>query len=282
MKMLEKFEMKKFVWIFFFIIFSSFVSADSANYNLLDNGIVEVQINLDSSREILLPRTYSGLESSSTYQINEGVLYSENPAIITFSTKSYSDKSSSELLFILPQFSISEIDVTVLLPEGSVLSDGLVFPKDYEISTNGNNIIFSWKDFDENEIILFYRSSSSENFGQKILFYFLIIVIVIFFYFQKRKYKRNLKEIRNAGKKKIAKLKEKEDDSITKNLFGDEKKILKYLLSKKDKSSWTKEMVNDLKIPKVRLSRKLRSLSEKGLIKKEPHGNENRIKLIKK
>ena len=266
----------------FFVLFGSFVSADSANYNLSNNGLVEVQINLDSSKEIFLPETYSNLKSSSPYQINEGVFYSESSTIITFSTKDYSDKSSSERLFILPKFSNSEIDVTVLLPEGSVLSDSLVFPKNYEISTNGNNIIFSWKDFNEDEIILFYKNSPAGNFGQSILVYFLIFILAFAFYLQKRKHKKKLKKVRDSGRKKIAKLKEKGDDLITKNLFGDEKKILKYLLSKKDKSSWTKEMVNDLEIPKVRLSRKLRSLSEKGLIKKEAHGNENRVKLVKK
>jgi len=75
------------------------------------------------------------------------------------------------------------------------------------------------------------------------------------------------------------KQKKKAKKEISKNLYGDEKKIIDYLADKKE--CWTKEMVKDLEIPKVRLSRKLRSLQEKGLVEKEPHGNENRIKLVK-
>lgn len=272
----------KLVGILFFVFFIGLVSADSATYNLLDTGKVEVQINLDSSGEIFLPSIYSDLESSSLYQLNDKILYSEGPGIITFSTKSYSDKSSSERLFILPQFFDSEIDISVILPEGSILSNGLAFPKDYKISTNGKNIIFTWENFDDEEIILFYRDSPPGNLFQNILIWFLIFILAFAFYLQRKKHKKTLSKVKNEGKKRVAKLKEEKGRSFTKNLFGDEKKILEYLLSKTDNSSWTKEMVNDLKIPKVRLSRKLRSLSEKGLIKKESHGNENRVRLVKK
>jgi uncharacterized membrane protein len=69
---------------------------------------------------------------------------------------------------------------------------------------------------------------------------------------------------------------------LTRNLFEEEKKIVEYLVSRKNGESWTKEVARDLNIPKVRLSRKLRNLEQKGLIKRTPYGNENRIKLINK
>lgn len=68
---------------------------------------------------------------------------------------------------------------------------------------------------------------------------------------------------------------------VTRNLLGEEKQIVEYLMDKKGKECWTKEMVHDLGISKVRLSRRLRNLVQKGLVEKIPYGNENRIKLIK-
>ncbi len=101
----------------------------------------------------------------------------------------------------------------------------------------------------------------------------------IIFYFQKKKFKKKINWVRERQDKARRKLINSKKVSVTKNLFGDEKKIVEYLLLKKGKSSWTKELVKELEISKVRLSRKLRSLSEKELIKKEPYGNENKISL---
>jgi uncharacterized membrane protein len=52
-------------------------------------------------------------------------------------------------------------------------------------------------------------------------------------------------------------------------------------MKKKNNECWTKELVKELGIPKVRVSRKIRSLSEKGILSKEKFGNENRIILNK-
>ena len=73
----------------------------------------------------------------------------------------------------------------------------------------------------------------------------------------------------------------KRAEEVTKNLFEDEKRIVEYLLKKKGKESWTKEIVRDLGISKVKLSRKLRSLEKKEIIKKIPYGNENKVRVLK-
>ena len=64
-------------------------------------------------------------------------------------------------------------------------------------------------------------------------------------------------------------------------MFKDEKKIIELLLKKKDHSSWTKNLVKESGLTKVKLSRTLRKLEEKNLIEKMPYGNENLIKLKK-
>ena len=79
---------------------------------------------------------------------------------------------------------------------------------------------------------------------------------------------------------RIGKKNKKEESELTRNLFEDEKRIVKYLLEKKSHEAWTKEIIRNLNISKVKLSRKIRSLEEKKIIKRIPYGNENIIRLL--
>jgi len=274
--------MKNLIFLILAIALIAPVLADSATYKILDGKKVDVIIQLDSRGEITLPKDYSNLESTANYNLKEQTLITNEATTIQFSTKSLLDKSSSEQLFILEKFSDSKIDIKIFLPLGYTLSENLAFPKGYATSTDGKNIIIEWKDFEDTEILLFYKDTRTKNTLYDSVAYILIASLAILLFSQKSKHKKKLKKMNEETKNKTKKLKQKTKTTITKNLFGDEKKIMEYLLYKKGNSSWTKEMVKDLDIPKVRLSRKLRSLSEKGLIKKESHGNENRITLIKK
>ena len=114
------------------------------------------------------------------------------------------------------------------------------------------------------------------------LFFVLAIGFIVVYVVQSRKLKQQINSLENKGKKVNKKTKEKKKKDVTRNLFGEEKKIIEYLIEKKGHSCWTKELSKELDISKVRLSRKLRNLQEKELISKEPHGNENRITLLKK
>ena len=80
---------------------------------------------------------------------------------------------------------------------------------------------------------------------------------------------------------KFKKVTPAEKQKMLRNLYEDEKKIINFLLEQKDYECWTKELMRGVDISKVKLSRKLRSLEQKGLIKKIPYGNENRIRLVK-
>ena len=104
----------------------------------------------------------------------------------------------------------------------------------------------------------------------------MTLIFLIYILFERKKYKKRLKKVQIKNKTEISK------EGFTKNLFEDEKKIVEYLLNKKGNESWTKEILKDLEISKVKLSRKLRSLEQKEIIKRIPYGNENRIRLLKK
>jgi len=259
----------------------SLASSNSATFNIAENN-VQVQINLDDPTEILLPATYENLESTGNFEIIKNILFSSEPSTITFSTDAYLRKTNKELLFTQQKFTDGQINIKVILPEGYILSDGLVFPKEYTISSNGRNVILEWSNFEQTEIIIFYENPNETGNMVYLLILFLVILATIIFYFQQKHHKKKVKKIESKQKEKITAIKKNRKELITHNLFGDEKRIVEYLLTKKGKSCWTKEMVRDLEMPKVRLSRKVRSLSEKGFVKKEPHGNENRVSLINK
>jgi len=263
----------QFLVLIIFLI--SFASATNINYIIIGEKVL-VEIEADKEEIIILPESYSTLESNKNYELRDNKLIT-GKADIKFITKDYIKKTRNEYLFVLSKPLGSNSNIQIYLPENYILSDNLVFPKNYDLSTNGKNIILKWEDFNESEIIIFYKGISVSNLIYYVIICALLVVVIILFYFYRKKLKKKINLIKARQNKAKQKLRNLKKINVTKNLFGDEKKIIEYLLSKKDKSSWTKELVKNLEISKVRLSRKLRSLLEKKLIKKESYGKENRI-----
>jgi predicted HTH transcriptional regulator len=165
------------------------------------------------------------------------------------------EKNNQEYFFIAKEKLHKNSFVEVILPESAIVTENyLLFPNNYSFRTNGKNIIIEWKNSEEKEILIQYKINKNSYWIYFILAFFALGGI--YFYFIKKQNKK---------------------DKYTRNLFGEEKKIMKYLINKKE--CWTKDLVKDLEIPKVRLSRKIRKLVEKGLVEKIPYGNENKIKL---
>jgi len=169
------------------------------------------------------------------------------------------------------------------LPEGAVLDESIsVSPGPDSTTSDGRRIILSWKDFNDEQILVTYEFLDKNAFFYYTIIVILIIIFIAFYITKQRKFKRELEKHKEKGKNKIKESRKgKKEAELTKNLFEDEKKIVKYLLDKKDNESWTKEILRDLDITKVKLSRKLRSLEQKEIIKRIPYGNENRIRLLK-
>lgn len=174
----------------------------------------------------------------------------------TYVTSAFIEKNGDEYFFVVKDPNHIYSDIQIILPEGAILIDKyFVYPKNYTMETNGRNIVLNWRYSTEKEILIPYEIPTKTNWLFFSLSFVILIGIIYFIYFSQ--------------KMKI--------QTKTNNLYRDEKRIINYLLKKKE--CWTKEIVRDLGISKVKLSRKLRSLEEKDLIFREPHGNENRIKL---
>jgi uncharacterized membrane protein len=235
-------EKKLFIWGIFLILVLPSVLAANFTYTIVgQKTLVEIEMN---ESEIDL------------FSFPEDFEYSEEK--IKYFSSNLIERAEEKYFFIVKEELHKNSHIKVILPEGSIVEeDFILFPKNYSFSTNGKNIIIEWKNSGEKEILIQYDFPKKINF----LFYFFIgLFLVVLFVYLFLSVKQNKKE------------------KYTQNLFREEKKIMKYLLTKKE--CWTKEISRDLNIPKVRLSRKIRKLEEKGLVKKIPYGNENKIKLV--
>lgn len=237
--------MKRFV-LLALLLFIPLSFAANFDYVLTDNKVL-TEIELEDSE-------WDYLEVPNNIDLLD---FKENgDSVIKFTTRDFIEKSGPTYFFISSNELHKNSSIKVLLPEGATLTDNnLIFPKGYEMSTDGYHIILRWNNPLEKDILINYKIEESSPFW--IYFFIIVLAGVIYLYFKFLYDKKN----------------------YSKNLFREEKMIIEYLEKKKE--CWTKELVRDLGISKVKLSRKIRSLEEKGLIKKEPHGNENRIKLVK-
>ena len=271
--------------IFFLGLISSISAANVETDYYISQEKVLVKHFFDSTSdlELRLPKDFANLEINSEYKLEEFSKYylikinSANNLSISYLTQSMIDKSKDRYSFVSRNYLNESQNVRLVLPESAVLlEEGLIFPEPDLISSDGRSIILNWKDYNEKQIIVDYEFLDDNNLIYYLIFGFLTLIFLMYILFERKKYKKRLKKVQIKNKTEISK------EGFTKNLFEDEKKIVEYLLNKKGNESWTKEILKDLEISKVKLSRKLRSLEQKEIIKRIPYGNENRIRLLKK
>ncbi|MDP2672783.1 MAG: hypothetical protein Q8O84_03145 [Nanoarchaeota archaeon] len=272
------------VFALFFIFLAGTISAiiETDYYIHEKNVLVRHSFDSASELELRLPKDFAALEINSEYKLEEFSKYflikinSTENFSISYITQSMVDKSKDRYSFISRNYLNKMQDVRLVLPESAVLlEEGLVFPEPDLISSDGRSIILEWSDYNEKQIIVDYEFLE-DNFIYYLIFGFLILVFLIYLFFEKKKHKKRLKKVQIKNKRELSK------ERFTENLFEDEKKIVEYLLGKKNNEAWTKEILRDAGITKVKLSRKLRSLEQKEIIKKIPYGNENKIRILKK
>lgn len=235
-----------------------FVSATSVTCIIVDDKVL-VEVELSNGASVILPEEYSLLE--------------EKGSEVSFITRDFIRKDG-EWIFVLPRVVDLDYDLEVYLPQGYVLVDDLVFPKGYEISSDGTSIILEWRDIDKNEVIVFYEGFENSYFWFWVGITGLVFLGIGFFVLEKRKFSNKIKKLNRENKTKDRGAKK---ELVSHNLFGDEKRIVELLA--KRKSCWMKYLVRELGISKVMCTRKVRSLVEKGIVEKENFGRENRVKL---
>jgi len=167
--------------------------------------------------------------------------------------------------------------IKVMLPEKATLKyptssqKSSLIPPTGKVYTDGIRMIASWEDNELNGansvLIIFNEDSSNGTISLLLLVSAAIAAGILFFFYAK----------------KSTRLKRKQEGQpeITRNLFEDEKKLVEVLISCKEKEMWQKQLQIKSGLSKVKLSRKLRALEQKGIIEKIPYGNTNKIRLKK-
>jgi len=174
---------------------------------------------------------------------------------------------------------IEELKISLILPEGAVLENPnleSVWPKYAELSSDGKSIIVEWskqnaKEGESIPLLVIFR----ENKVSWILIFTIVVAIgasAILLFSVKRK---NKKKVKKTAKKKGKKAAGKKEIY----LLDSEKAVISLLEKAEGKQLWQKQIQLAAGFSKAKLSRLLRNLEARGLVKRIPIGNTNKIKL---
>lgn len=243
--------------------------------------IVNHNLNVDTpgNLELELPEDAKILDiSNKDYVFEEGTLnvFVDKELELEYLTKEFVDKADKNYFladFPLPQ-DVKNFKLIVILPEGATLDDpNSVFPKP-EITTDGVNIILNWKG--ENlkagetfPVFMAFKDKRS-NFVMVIVFAVIVAIILsvlLGFNLKRRRVKSREKKIHKKVPEKELHLLESESMIVN-------------VLRKEGGEMWQKQIGFKTGFSKAKLSRVIRDLESRKLIKRIPLGNTNKIKLI--
>lgn len=273
---------------------SAQLEAYSAVYTVND-GTVSAMLDFSfrentSSFEWRIPSDAAGIETSPPYSalenITDGKLLKFSGPLqklsISYTAKSQLEKTSTANFFIsgISGISSRKVSVTVKLPEKATLkyavdsSRSSVIPKTEDITTDGKSIIIRWSEAEllsASSILVMYEQPEKQG-SSRVMAVALFVLAAVLLFFVLLFYKRK-KEVVHIDLSPA-------EAGLTANLLEEEKKIVELLMPSSD-GLWQKQLETSMGISKVRLSRKLRDLEEKGIIEKIPYGNANKIRLKK-
>ena len=273
--------------ILFLVLIPSVLAADidtySLDYTIISDKIsVKTTIEFQESQtnlELTLPQDAKAIEvkelNFETIELSDSIkLIIQNQEFnkveLQYITESLVEKST-DYFFItdLSNIEANNINIKLTLPEKATLKYPLtsnqasIIPSTSKVTTDGKSIMIKWdkSDLISKTLLVIYNQ---EETNYNLLFILIPILLIALLFFIKLK----PKQIKATPTEK----------DITKNLFEEEKKIVEVLLENKE-GIWQKQLQLKTGLTKVKLSRKIRNLEEKGVLEKIPYGNTNKIRL---
>ncbi len=154
----------------------------------------------------------------------------------------------------------SQTIIKLTLPTGYILSKNDFYPRNAQRYTDGRRIILVWRLNETGEIPLSvkFQPSFSSNKEQLILIVFLFSFSLFFLYSY---FKKRIRE------------------AFLKGFDETERKIIEIL--EKEKIIFQNKLEKTLNISRVKVSRTVKKLENKGLIKKEKRGRTNKLIWLK-
>lgn len=246
-------------FIFFISIDAVFASECNVEFRII-NDKVHVSYSMEfenkSNFSIILPEDAKAID---VYADNNRIeaakkIAAEAKSLRISYVASFVEKAQGKSFFLADVKLPCDPSVILVLPEYSVLEKAFPQP---ETSSNGRSILLKWKQKKGFSAFVVYKEKIS--FTTK----FIIIALMALIAFV-------------AITTVLVLFRLKKKTSIA-HLLPQEQVIINIL--KKEKEAWQKQLQLKTGFSKAKLSRVLRDLEARGMIKKIPYGNTNKIKL---
>lgn len=254
----------------FVLLLLLFMSAPSITITyVLDQPETHVTYAVDTHepRTFILPQDATGVtingESASTTRITMNA-----SGVITYTSQLHIEGIRRPYFVVDLSRIPTQIDtVTVMLPARAVLDVPLtqtnpsVHPRPSTAHTDGERMSFEWTgDELKPARAIFVRYDPPRSTPMALITAAGLFLVAISILIVATRLKRRVQQ-------------------KTMNLHGAEKSLVKILLDAPEDGLWQNELVQKSGLSKVKVSRKLRNLEQKGVVQKIPHGNTNRIRL---
>jgi hypothetical protein len=267
------------------LAFNVFAASYQLELNQYGSKILEkhnLSLNAEQELTINLPDGFASFESKNAYEINENKLTIEGKEIV-FSFVNPSAIETGKKYYLTRKIEApAGIDVLKLM---LALDEGFVFREAYpapdKIESDGQRIIMRWefKNLQKGESMPIFVISESVK-GISYLWWVIIILVLIslVIWLWLRKQKKTIVKVKAKVKEKRGKAKAEEVEEF---LLENEKKVVQELEKEHRKELWQKQIQLRTGLSKVKLSRVLKNLEARGLIKKINFGKTNKIILKK-
>lgn len=161
---------------------------------------------------------------------------------------------------------------------GVIIQDNEVYPAGYKIESDGKTITIIWdkiniKSGDDFAMFVSLKDTSANYTWIFVIIAGVIVLSGAYLFYKNKKYPKQI--VRKSTKTKDKKPKE----DVYDYLLDTEKNVIE-LLKKADRNElWQKQIQNSTGFSKAKVSRLVRNLEARNLVKKIPFGNTNKIRL---
>ena len=228
----------------------------------LETGLSQIQL--------ILPEDAKIINCSANYTVQNSeitVTNIQDKFVLSYDTEKFIERAGKSYFtanFKLP-LQAENLVVRLILPEGSVLENS--FPE-AKLTSDGRHIILNWQVQNASNFPVFVTYNEKKGNEWLWILGIAIAIVIIALLIIKRKPK--IKRI----KAKKGKVKE-----IELHLLESENAVIKALKDAKGEM-WQKQIQLKTGFSKAKLSRVIRNLEARGLVKRIPLGNTNKIRLL--
>lgn len=239
----------------------------SYEINLSEAAVIQFELPLDAEAiDIYIDGKKQNISDISRAKILQ--LSASRSIKISYVTEKFVEQGKKNYFLTDISFplNVNSLDIELILPTGAVLdAPSSAWPAPSQITSDGQHIILNWEGTNLKKdssfaIFVIFRKSSTLNW---LNWFFLAIGIVaifavaFFFFISRKKVKKE----------------------IDKHLLDSERMIISCLRKAKGEL-WQKQLQIKTGFSKAKLSRTIRNLETRGLIKKLPYGNTNKIRIV--